>query len=412
MARKLLISFAVILSLSGGSYIGYLSALVDLDEIAFIEQVKAVTDEQRLQKQLERSKSILDARTRAFIRKSQEFFEKQRQKNRELPELPKKPKRDEVQKTLQKIELQAPKLSLEEKAFYKTLKEQEKDLQFFDQEIEVIETMMERNRQKPPDEKEEHQIGRRRVTGTVNKLLQLKDKRKEIQQKRVLTKQGEVFWKEHPKEKPATIEISVESRDGLKRSLSDAHATQIATALAIMPQSFEGRLRQLYIVYGDSNMRRGLSGVGVVFMKGEEADFFRVLVHEFGHIYDLHREVAEGDKSQFYDGEYRLFQTDPSVSYYQISWKNTVDRSDELPAFASSYGMTDPFEDFAEAFALYVLQGETFRLWKSSQSELLKKYDFLADAFFDRVFVSSQAFSTRPFDVTMMPVDYEKLLKI
>ena len=78
------------------------------------------------------------------------------------------------------------------------------------------------------------------------------------------------FWERNPKSAPGSIEITVHNKGDLPVDLNPIHVTQITTALSVMPQGFENRLKTLYVVYGDPQMRRGLSGVGVVFMKGEE----------------------------------------------------------------------------------------------------------------------------------------------
>ena len=153
-----------------------------------------------------------------------------------------------------------------------------------------------------------------------------------------------------------------------------------------------------------------MAGVGVIFMKGEELDFFRVLVHESGHIWDLFREVTSGDKSDFYDGSYRLYLEDPSVTYYGYSWSSNYDRIDDSQAFASTYAMSDPFEDFAESFALYVLQGDTFANWQRTNRVLAQKYNYINDAFQGKTFPSAKRYYVRPYDVTMLVVDYEELL--
>lgn len=395
-------SLAVALFVLAGGYVGYLSALVDYDEQVFLERVRAVTDKARLERQLARAQSILDARRRAYLRRSQQFLQERQ------VDLGQQASVDQVDQALAQFE-RLPDQQIQQSL--EALGEEREDLGFFEDEVDVLEQIIARE----PDQDELNLLfaglkQRRRISSGLRELLQLLDKRRELAQKRVEVKRSYNYWEQFPQAAPSSVNIAVQNKGGVQRDLNPQHITQITTALSIMPQGFESRLRNLYVVYGDPNMRRGLAGVGVVFMKGEELDFFRVLVHEFGHIYDLHREVNTGEKSPFYDGPYRLYATDPSVEFYSYTWANNYDRLEDLPAFASSYATSDPFEDFAEAFALYVLQGETFRRWSRQNATIAQKYQFISRAFNGREFPSVETYSARPYDVTMLSVDYERLL--
>jgi len=401
----------VLLFIGVGGYVGYLSALVDVDEAKFLKQVDDATDKARLEKQLARAKSILDARSRAYIRRSQEFI-RQKQleyEQKEIPFLPESQVRrvEELNTALSSYSISD--LNAEERVILQSLREEQSDLRFFQDEVSVIEQILARE----IDDASIVAAGdrqRRRISDSLRQLFLLLDKRREMAQQRQIALEGYQYWEQFPKEAPRDIIITVHNKDGVTRKLNPLHVTQISTALSIMPQGFDRRLKSLYIVYGDSKMRRGMSGVGVVFMKGEELDFFRVLIHEFGHIYDLHREVASGEKSQFYDGPYRLFRDDPSVTYYNYSWLSNTQRSAEKSAFASTYGMSDPFEDFAEAFALYILQHDTFADWRSSDPIFDLKYQFMNNLFHGRTFKSSNKYLAQPYDVTMLHVNYDYLL--
>jgi hypothetical protein len=397
-----------------GSYVGYLAALVDIDEQIFFERVSAVTDKERLETQLARAESILDARRRAYLRRSLEFI---REKEAELlgqditvPVLVTGGDVEVAEEQLSKLQ-ESYQFSNEERDDLLALKEERSDLQFFEDEVDTIDQLL--AREFPEEDLAVLFSGdrqRRRISDALIRLLQLLDKQKELSDNRQIAKTQYSFWERNPKNAPSSIDITVYNKGVGVNELNPVQVTQISTALAIMPSGFDARLQRLYVVYGDPEMRRGMSGVGVVFMKGEELDFFRVLVHEFGHIYDLHREVDKGDKSPFYDGSYRLFQSDPSVAYYNYSWAGNSLRVAELPSFASSYGTSDPFEDFAEAYALYVLQNRTFNTWRNEDPVLARKYDFLNAAFNGRTFNSSEQYLTRPYDVTMLKVDYDELL--
>lgn len=396
-----------------GGYFGYLSALVDIDEQKFLAEVDEATDKKRLEKQLARAKSILDARSRAYIRRSRDFIEK---KKLELSvgEIPTKPEEqsqavDELNKSLSTINKNE--LNQEEQKVLSGLQEEQGDLNFFKDEVDVIGQVLAR-------EVNEEEVNlllagdkqRKRVSDSLRQLFLLLDKKRELAQKRKVAKDGYEYWEQNPKQAQGDVLITVHNKDQFARDLNPVHVTQISTALSIMPQDFNKRIKSVYIVYGDAKMRRGMSGVGVVFMKGEELDFFRVMVHEFGHIYDLHREVSAGEKSQFYDGSYRLFREDPSVTFYEYSWLSNSERAAKKNSFASTYGTTDPFEDFAESFALYILQNQTFMNWKKSDDVLVNKYDFFKQIFNGRTFKSEKSVFAQPYDVTMLYVNYDFLL--
>lgn len=407
---------------AGGGYLGYLGALVDQDEILYLQRVEAVSDKSRLEQQLARAQSILDARRRAYLRKSLEFISEQKalllrddedqipEPVKQIPELTSE-SIAAVQRTLDEFKPETFAQPIQQQLL--ALQEEQADLQFFEDEVDTLEQLL--DREFPEDNQQAVFAGdqqRRRVSDALVRLLQLLDKQRELAEERRVALEQLSYWERNPKGSPTGVDITVYNKGAGSKTLEPVHVTQISTALSIMPADFDGRLERLYIVYGDPEMRRGMSGLGVVFMKGEESDFFRVLVHEFGHIYDLYREVASGVKSAFYDGQYRLFQEDPSVTFYEYSWASNAQRVAELSAFASSYGTSDPFEDFAEAFALYVLQHETFTNWSFEDQVLAQKFQFLKDAFNGRSFPSTEEYLTRPYDVTMLNVDYDELLDL
>lgn len=423
----------IILSFWFGGYVGYLSALVDADERDFIERVRASSDRERLEKELARAKSILDARKRAYERRSRAFLDAQRlsgisltedaqddvsEESQDAPESQESSVDTQDQQSdpvvkdpLEGYPVQIAQTQQQLAQMQQSLSEEKNDLEFFEDQVDVIEQILAR-------EIDDVDMGSivaganapQRFTGKIEQLLKLIDKRHEIVEEREIAKDQYQYWRLNRKSAPSDIGITVHNKDGKQRELNPVHVTQISTALSIMPSDFDGRLKNLYVVYGDPKMRRGLSGVGVLFMKGEELDFFRVLIHELGHIFDLHREGQSGPKSEFYDGKYRLYVEDPSVEFYEFGWKNNFERTADNLGYASAYGMSDPFEDFAEAFALYVLQNKTFAQWSDESLVIAKKYDYFLDIFDGRTFPAAKSYLARPYDVTMLLADYEFLL--
>ncbi|MDF2379439.1 MAG: hypothetical protein P1V18_04430 [Candidatus Gracilibacteria bacterium] len=232
------------------------------------------------------------------------------------------------------------------------------------------------------------------------------------EKERVQSQEIQEVWADKSQELPENVVIQVLDRSGSQElSLRDVHVAQISAALSLMPQGFEKRLKKLYLVKNDPKMsRRGMSGPGVVFVKEEHDDIFAVLLHEFGHVYDFYSEINDGELSDFYLGQYRFFQDDPSIAYYDLSWEDAHESDPDPKAYASGYGMSKYYEDFAEAFVLYVLQNKTFSQWALENTVMAKKYDYMRSVFENRGYEASFLYTDRPFDVTKMGFDLEDLL--
>lgn len=113
-------------------------------------------------------------------------------------------------------------------------------------------------------------------------------------------------------------------------------------------------------------------------------EFYEVLVHELGHIIDLGLLKWNSRKL---DPDYTEFQKkvfaidDPSLKYYQISRENEwlKKRNIQTKDFCSRYGSSDPFEDFAECFNLYINHNSYFKALSNSNAILQEKYNFIAN---------------------------------
>jgi hypothetical protein len=81
------------------------------------------------------------------------------------------------------------------------------------------------------------------------------------------------------------------------------------------------------------------------------SEMAKVLVHELGHMVDIYYIRSRGTKAQI------LQET-----FYTISWTEpTVLRSGmNGSSFVSGYAATNQYEDFAEAFTMYVFHNTAF----------------------------------------------------
>ena len=115
-------------------------------------------------------------------------------------------------------------------------------------------------------------------------------------------------------------------------------------------------------------------------------EFFQVISHEMWHIVDLWwlQWTSEQKNPIFTEFNKAVFSVDdPSLEYYKYSWssekvrKNWQSRED----FCSWYGMSDPFEDFAECHNLYLNHHDYFRLLALNNSTVKEKYNFMSNLY-------------------------------
>ena len=128
------------------------------------------------------------------------------------------------------------------------------------------------------------------------------------------------------------------------------------------------------------------------------SEMAKVLVHELGHMVDIYLLRSRGTSP------------DPSRIYYAISWSEpTVLRPGvESSAFVSGYAATNQYEDFAEAFAMYVFHNTTFAERAEKTPALKQKYDFLRDTVFRGYFLGTNyeqsAIPSTLWDVTKIVI--------
>lgn len=115
-------------------------------------------------------------------------------------------------------------------------------------------------------------------------------------------------------------------------------------------------------------------------------EYNEVLIHELWHIIDLW--IIEGSTALkhtlFTEFNKAVFSiNDLSLLYYTLSRDSENQRKvvTHKKDFCTIYGMSNPFEDFAECFNLYLNHNSYFNTIKRSSIILDKKYDFISQLF-------------------------------
>lgn len=145
------------------------------------------------------------------------------------------------------------------------------------------------------------------------------------------------------------------------------------------------------------------------------SEYLELLWHELGHIVDLwvvtwRSSKKHGSFTEFWKKKFAV--DDPSLEYYMLSWKSETVRSSSSKKedFCSWYGMSDPFEDFAECNNLYLNHNDLFRYLAKKNTTLKKKYIFISNLYdWSFLFGSSKDLSKvksssgwRPWDTTKL----------
>lgn len=161
-------------------------------------------------------------------------------------------------------------------------------------------------------------------------------------------------------------------------TITDNHKKIATKVLKALPAGCRDNLQTFVVLYKGAT-RRGLGGKTTIILDGSVPDeeFAALLVHECGHVIhgNMHGTSTAGGTA-FADGPYPFYADSPVIAFWNTSWKSAATRKASKDAdFVSGYAKSNPFEDFSETFAAYVLQRDTLK-------ERAKKNDAIAAKLF------------------------------
>jgi len=143
------------------------------------------------------------------------------------------------------------------------------------------------------------------------------------------------------------------------------------------------------ISYRKKSTNRWLASWTKIYFDFEKIDtneeFKRVMTHEMWHVFDLWYLKSKEKKivSNFKDWTNKIYADDPSVEFYSLCFETEKKQNwkCETKDFASKYWQTDPFEDFAESFLLFIENNNSFREMANESKIMQKKYTFIKKYF-------------------------------
>ena len=186
------------------------------------------------------------------------------------------------------------------------------------------------------------------------------------------------------------------SRSGIftdnDKSLKFAYVTYLLRSLDANITRWKNASEALLamLINEKSGARRGSANWNTVtinlwWMKYDN-EFFQVISHEMGHIIDLWwLQWSSNEKNPiFTEFNKAVFAIDdPSLEYYKYSRSSETVRKSWMTKedFCSWYGMSDPFEDFAECHNLYLNHHDYFRKIAMNNSTVKNKYNFMSNLY-------------------------------
>jgi hypothetical protein len=194
----------------------------------------------------------------------------------------------------------------------------------------------------------------------------------------------------------------------------------VAQTLATLPAEHASAVHNLTLTF-DPDARRGLGGDNTVVLRCVNMtaqELVAVLIHEIGHTVDTGLiETESGEATLFLDRGTPVYDTDPSLEFYSASWIDEETWYGSKWNFVSGYARSNPYEEFAESYVLYVLNGQLFRKYATEKPVLAEKYDYLKEVVFegleyDLPQTTSKGATTRVYDVTRLDFDLESFLAL
>ena len=159
-----------------------------------------------------------------------------------------------------------------------------------------------------------------------------------------------------------------------QRLLADA-------TLRALPSHCRDNLKNFSVRY-DNFEKRGLGGKTTIIIDGSvpDSEFIALLTHECAHV--IHSNLmgsAESSPSAFKDGKSIIYTNSPLVSFFSLSWSNekVLNVGITNADFVSGYAKADPFEDFAETFAAYVLHPQAIEAQAKESKVIAAKLQWM-----------------------------------
>jgi len=190
----------------------------------------------------------------------------------------------------------------------------------------------------------------------------------------------------------------------------------VVNTLRQFPNEFYGSLQSITLK-GSVQKSRGLANKDIMILQIKDLsdeEVASVMVHELGHVVDGgYLSGTSSAESAFQDGKQMVATDDPSVDFYSLSWVNeNSKRTSDANEFVSGYAKSNPYEDFAETFAYYVLHGAEFRTLSSTNDVLASKYAFMKNSVFHgkeygMTIKNIATQNTIPWDVTKLSYSLE-----
>ena len=218
------------------------------------------------------------------------------------------------------------------------------------------------------------------------------------------------------------LDIPYQTRGEVDYDLLPRCEDMIARAFQALPEAHVKGVKNLTLSF-DPTMRRGLAGGNTMIIRCvniSEKDLVGVITHELGHIVDTGvLNPSKSDKrTTFVDRGKIVYSSDPSVEMYSVSWEDNRSFTGQRSDAVSGYATSNPYEEFAETYAMYVLHGPLFRFYAAHNRSLDAKYDFMKDVVFDGAeydFAPEKLPTilesrTRVYDVTRLDYDMESFL--
>ena len=145
-----------------------------------------------------------------------------------------------------------------------------------------------------------------------------------------------------------------------------------------MPKQCWDNLKNFYVRY-DNSGQRGVAGKESIVMQrtSDDQEFRALFVHEFGHVLDLGclQGTPASGVSEFKDGNDLMWNDDPSLLFYRISWtSHNVQKEGMKPEdFVTGYASWDVFEDLSESLAYYIFQRRAFEKRAQTNAKIAMK---------------------------------------